>query len=105
LKHATLDAVLVIGIMPQEKIRERVLAIARWTYKPKPGRTEDVIPRREELARRLLGAGRRFSPQRDSVADLAAEHEAAFSLTATGCRGAGAGPCQLPWPAPVPRAA
>lgn len=26
---------LVIGIMPQEKIRERVLAIARGDYKPK----------------------------------------------------------------------
>lgn len=28
---------IVIGIMPQEKIRERVLAIARGDYKPKPG--------------------------------------------------------------------
>jgi predicted transcriptional regulator len=28
---------IVIGIMPQEKIRERVLAIARGEYKPKPG--------------------------------------------------------------------
>lgn len=27
---------IVIGIMPQEKIRERVLAIARGDYKPKP---------------------------------------------------------------------
>lgn len=27
---------IVIGIMPQEKIRERVLAIARGKYKPKP---------------------------------------------------------------------
>lgn len=27
---------IFIGIMPQEKIRERVLAIARGTYKPKP---------------------------------------------------------------------
>ncbi|MCU6496394.1 transcriptional regulator [Rugamonas sp. A1-17] len=27
----------VIGIMPQEQIRERVLAIARGSYKPKPG--------------------------------------------------------------------
>lgn len=27
---------IVIGIMPQERIRERVLAIARGTYKPKP---------------------------------------------------------------------
>lgn len=28
---------IVIGIMPQEKIRERVLAIACGKYKPKPG--------------------------------------------------------------------
>ena len=27
---------IVIGIMPQEKIRERILAIARGDYKPKP---------------------------------------------------------------------
>jgi len=35
-----------------------------------------VIPDRGELARRLLGAGRQFSPQRDSVAELIAEREA-----------------------------
>jgi len=35
-----------------------------------------VIPDRAELARRLLGAGKKFSPQRDSVADLVAEREA-----------------------------
>lgn len=28
---------IVIGIMPQDKIRERVLAIAEGGYKPKPG--------------------------------------------------------------------
>ena len=28
---------LVIGIMPQEKIRERLLAVARGELKPKPG--------------------------------------------------------------------
>lgn len=28
---------IVIGIMPQEKIRARMLAIARGDYKPKPG--------------------------------------------------------------------
>ncbi|HEX9803686.1 MAG TPA: helix-turn-helix domain-containing protein [Gammaproteobacteria bacterium] len=28
---------IVIGIMPQEKIRARMLAIARGEYKPKPG--------------------------------------------------------------------
>lgn len=28
---------IVIGIMPQDRIRERVLAIARGEYKPRPG--------------------------------------------------------------------
>lgn len=28
---------IVIGIMPQQQIRERMLAIARGTYKPRPG--------------------------------------------------------------------
>jgi predicted transcriptional regulator len=28
---------IVIGILPQEKIRERALAIARGDYKPRPG--------------------------------------------------------------------
>ncbi|MES1244424.1 MAG: AbrB/MazE/SpoVT family DNA-binding domain-containing protein [Acidobacteriota bacterium] len=32
-----------------------------------------VIPDRGELARRLLGTGRRFSPERDAVAELVAE--------------------------------
>lgn len=27
---------IVIGLMPQERVRERVLAIARGSYKPKP---------------------------------------------------------------------
>jgi len=35
-----------------------------------------VIPDRGELARRLLGAGRRFSPERDAVAELVAERAA-----------------------------
>lgn len=34
-----------------------------------------VIPGRAELARRLLGAGKKFSPQRDGVAELVAERE------------------------------
>ena len=28
---------IVIGILPQERIRERMLAIAKGEYKPKPG--------------------------------------------------------------------
>lgn len=32
-----------------------------------------VIPKRGELARRLMGSGRKFSPERDAVAELIAE--------------------------------
>ncbi len=48
----------------------------RLDWQPVEGRDEilvRVIPDRGELARRLIGAGRRFSPGRDSVAELVAE--------------------------------
>ena len=35
-----------------------------------------VIPDRAEIARRLLGAGRRFAPDRDAIAELVAERAA-----------------------------
>jgi len=35
-----------------------------------------VIPDRGELARRLLGAGREFAPERDAVAELLRERAA-----------------------------
>ncbi|MEW6488440.1 MAG: AbrB/MazE/SpoVT family DNA-binding domain-containing protein [Thermodesulfobacteriota bacterium] len=35
-----------------------------------------VIPDRAELARRLQGSARHFSPERDAVAELVAEREA-----------------------------
>lgn len=35
-----------------------------------------VIPDQGELARRLLGTGRKFSPDRDAVAELVAERSA-----------------------------
>lgn len=35
-----------------------------------------VIPDRAEPARRLLGSARRFSPERDAVAELVREREA-----------------------------
>ena len=35
-----------------------------------------VISNRDELARRLLGAGRRYAPDRDAVAELIAERAA-----------------------------
>lgn len=51
----------------------------RLDWQPVEGRDEilvRVIPDRGELARRLLGTGRQFSPERDSVAELVAERKA-----------------------------
>ena len=48
----------------------------RLDWQPVEGKDEilvRVIPDRSELARRLLGAGRRFSPERDAVAELVDE--------------------------------
>jgi bifunctional DNA-binding transcriptional regulator/antitoxin component of YhaV-PrlF toxin-antitoxin module len=48
-------------------------------WQPVEGRDEilvRVIPDRGERARRLLGAGRKFSPNRDAVAELVAERAA-----------------------------
>lgn len=48
-------------------------------WQPVAGKDEivvRVIPLRGSLARRLLGAGRKFSPQCDSIAELLAEREA-----------------------------
>lgn len=47
-------------------------------WRPVEGREEilvRVIPDRGELARRLLGSSRKFSPDRDAVSDLLAERE------------------------------
>ena len=51
----------------------------RLDWQPMEGTEEilvRVIPDRGELARRLLGAGRRFSPERDAVAELITERSA-----------------------------
>jgi AbrB family looped-hinge helix DNA binding protein len=48
----------------------------RLDWQPVEGREEilvRVIPDRGERARRLLGAGRKFSPGRDAVSELVAE--------------------------------
>lgn len=50
----------------------------RLDWQPVEGKEEilvRVIPDRGELARRLLGAGRHLSPERDSVAELVAERD------------------------------
>jgi len=57
----------------------------RLDWLPVEGRDEilvRVIPGRGDLARRLLGAGQRFSPERDSIAELIAEREAENNLSA-----------------------
>lgn len=51
----------------------------RLDWQPVEGKDEilvRVIPDRGALARQLLGAGRRFSPNRDAVAELVAERAA-----------------------------
>lgn len=48
----------------------------RLDWQPVEGKDEilvRIIPDRGELARRLLGTGKRFSPDRNAVAELIAE--------------------------------
>jgi len=52
----------------------------RLDWQPVEGKEEilvRVIPDRGELARRLLGAGRKFAPERDAVAELIQERATA----------------------------
>lgn len=49
---------IVIGIMPQEKIRARVLAIARGEYKPKPGEPKVWFTSMKSLAEVLSDENR-----------------------------------------------
>ncbi|XSG83895.1 MAG: helix-turn-helix domain-containing protein [Methylohalobius sp. ZOD2] len=49
---------IVIGIMPQEKIRERMLAIARGEYKPKPGEAKVWFTSMKSLAEVLSDENR-----------------------------------------------
>ncbi len=63
------DVGRVFGIEPGFKLDWEVV----------PGKEEilvKVIPKRSELARRLLGTGKKYSPQKDSVAELIAERSA-----------------------------
>jgi predicted transcriptional regulator len=45
--------VITIGIMPQEKVRARAIAIARGQYKPKPGDPKIWFPSMKSLAETL----------------------------------------------------
>lgn len=62
-------------------IARRYGLLPGWKLSWEPGEKEDVIllrviPDRAQRARRLLGAGRAYSPQRNAVAELVAEREA-----------------------------
>lgn len=49
---------IVIGIMPQEKIRARMLAIARGEYRPKPGEPKVWFTSMKSLAEVLSDENR-----------------------------------------------
>ena len=68
---------IVIGVMPQEKIRERMLAIAKGGYKPKPGEPKVWFTSMKSLAEVLSGDNRTLltiirESQPESIAGLAA---------------------------------
>jgi predicted transcriptional regulator len=44
---------IVIGIMPQDKVRARAIAIARGQYKPKPGEPKIWFPSMKSVAETL----------------------------------------------------
>ena len=46
---------VVIGILPQERIRERMLAIAKGEYKPKPGEPKIWFTSMKSVAEVLSG--------------------------------------------------
>jgi len=67
---------ITIGIMPQEKIRERVLAIAKGEYKPKPGEPKVWFTSMKSLAEVLSDDNRALlkvieESQPDSISNLA----------------------------------
>lgn len=66
----------VIGIMPQEKIRERIYAIARGEYKPKPTEPKIWFTSMKSLAEVLSDDNRALlrvikDSQPDSISTLA----------------------------------
>lgn len=80
---------LVIGIMPQEKIRERVFAIARGEIKPGPNDPKIWFPSMKSLAEVLSDENRALlrimqDMQPDSVTVLAhAVHREVSNLSRT----------------------
>jgi predicted transcriptional regulator len=68
---------IFIGILPQEKIRERVLAIARGSYKPKPNEPKVWFTSMKSLAEVLSDENRALlhvimETQPESISALAA---------------------------------
>jgi predicted transcriptional regulator len=76
IKRSTAMKTIVIGVMPQERIRARAIAIAKGEYKPKPGEHKIWFTSMESVAevlsdrnRALLKVVRESNP--DSLAVLA----------------------------------
>ena len=82
---------IVVGIMPQEKIRERVLAIARGDYKPKATEPKIWFTSMRSLAevlsddnRALLKVIQEAKPQSiSSLADITGRKPGNFSRSTT----------------------
>lgn len=67
---------LAIGLMPQEQIRKRMLAIARGEYKPKPGEPKVWFTSMRSLAEVLSDENRALlkvimETQPESISELA----------------------------------
>lgn len=67
---------IVIGIMPQDKIRERIYAIAKGEYKPKPGEPKIWFTSMKSLAEVLSDDNRTLlhvikDSQPESISSLA----------------------------------
>ena len=85
---------IVVGILPQERIRERMLAIARGEFKPKPTEPKIWFTSMRSLAevlsddnRALLKVIQEAKPQSiSSLADITGRKPGNLSRTLKQCR-------------------
>jgi predicted transcriptional regulator len=80
--------VITIGIMPQDKVRARAIAIARGQYKPKPSDPKIWFPSMKSLAETLSDKNMELikiiaEQKPDSIAALSQKTGRANSATTT----------------------